>query len=230
MKHFPGISIRWKKSGKNWKGGCAEGESLEQKIFHEDIERSAGGQEKKQDFEVLSFAELAERCREKDSDGFERFFREQKTQMEQKIQNGETNYPQATIELMTEVLDWSGITTPLMVLGFAPPLYPAYHSDQMAGKEGVGSFLFRKIKKVSENAGCPVKKVHYFTGISDLSYCGVCGEMDFSGYASETPLWGDGYRVDFKEIGKLNIPRSPWPMGKGHPQTDERVNRKSLLG
>lgn len=31
----------------------------------EDIERTAGGQEKKQDFEVLSFAELAERCREK---------------------------------------------------------------------------------------------------------------------------------------------------------------------
>ena len=33
MKHFPGISIRWKKSGKNWKGSCAEGESLEQKMF-----------------------------------------------------------------------------------------------------------------------------------------------------------------------------------------------------
>ena len=150
--------------------------------------------------------------------------------MEQRVQNGETNYPQATIELMTEVLDWSGITTPLMVLGFAPPLYPAYHSDQMAGKEGVGSFLFRKIKKVSENAGCPVKKVHYFTGISDLSYCGVCGEMDFSGYASETPLWGDGYRVDFKEIGKLNIPAvllGPW--GKDIHRRTERVNRKSLL-
>ena len=164
---------------------------------------------------------------EKDSDGFERFFREQKTQMEQKIQNGETNYPQATIELMTEVLDWSGITTPLMVLGFAPPLYPAYHSNQMAGKEGVGSFLFRKIKKVSENAGCPVKKVHYFTGISDLSYCGVCGEMDFSGYASETPLWGDGYRVDFKGDREVEYPGGPpWPMGKGHPQTDRACEPK----
>ena len=54
--------------------------------------------------------------------------------------------------------------------------------------------------------------------------------MDFSGYASETPLWGDGYRVDFKEIGKLNIPAvllGPW--GKDIHRRTERVNRKSLL-
>lgn len=60
--------------------------------------------------------------------------------------------------MMTEILDWSGLTDPMMVIGFAPPLYPAYHSDQMAGKEGVGSWQFRKIKKASEEAGCKVKK------------------------------------------------------------------------
>lgn len=118
---------------------------------------------------------------------------------------------------MTEVLDWSGLTEPVMVIGFAPPLYPAYHSDQMTGKEGAGSWQFRKIKKASEAAGCMVKKVHYFTGISDLSYCGTCGDMDFSGYAGETPLWGGGYQVDFNEIGKLNIPPHG-SVGKRHPQ------------
>lgn len=186
--------------------------------------------EKTSDFEVLSFAELTERCREKDSDGFEKFFGEEKIRMEQKIKNGETNYPQATVDLMTKVLDWSGITTPVMILGFAPPLYPAYHSDQMTGKEGIGSFLFRKLKKISEQNGCHVKKMNYFTGISDLSYCGICGEMDFSGYASETPLWGDSYRVDFEEIEQLNIPSvllGPW--GKDIHRRTERVNKKSLL-
>ena len=41
---------------------------------------------------------------------------------------------------------------------------------------------------------------------------------------------GDGYRVDFKEIGKLNIPAvllGPW--GKDIHRRTERVNRKSLL-
>ena len=130
---------------------------------------------------------------------------------------------------VTAVLQSSSAAT-VMVIGFAPPLYPAYHSDQMAGKEGVGSWQFKKIKKASEAAGCMVKKVHYFTGISDLSYCGTCGDMDFSGYAAETPLWGGGYQVDFEEIGKLNIPAvlmDPW--GKDIHRRTERVNRKSLL-
>lgn len=179
---------------------------------------------------MLSFAELSGQCSEKDADGFECFMAELKGRTEARIRSGETNYPQATIDMMTEVLDWSGLTEPVMVIGFAPPLYPAYHSDQMAGKEGVGSWQFRKIKKASEAVGCMVKKVHYFTGISDLSYCGTCGDMDFSGYAAETPLWGGGYQVDFEEIGKLNIPAvlmGPW--GKDIHRRTERVNRKSLL-
>lgn len=55
-------------------------------------------------------------------------------------------------------------------------------------------------------------------------------DMDFSGYAAETPLWGGGYQVDFEEIGKLNIPAvlmGPW--GKDIHRRTERVNRKSLL-
>ncbi len=194
------------------------------------LEGKISGGAVQQNFTVLSFAELSEQCREKDVDGFESFIAELRNRTEARIRSGETNYPQATIDMMTEVLDWSGITDPVMIIGFAPPLYPAYHSDQMAAKEGVGSWQFRKIKKASETAGCKVKKVHYFTGISDLSYCGTCGDMDFSGYAAETPLWGGGYQVDFEEIGKLNIPAvlmGPW--GKDIHRRTERVNRKSLL-
>ena len=194
------------------------------------LEGKISGGAVQQNFTVLSFAELSGQCREKDADSFECFMAELKARTEARICSGETNYPQATIDMMTEVLDWSGITDPVMIIGFAPPLYPAYHSDQMAGKEGVGSWQFRKIKKASEAAGCTVKKVHYFTGISDLSYCGTCGDMDFSGYAAETPLWGGGYQVDFEEIGKLNIPAvlmGPW--GKDIHRRTERVNRKSLL-
>lgn len=143
-----------------------------------------------QKFNVLSFEELSEQCRKKNADGFEDFLEGLKDRTEARIRSGETNYPQATIDMMTEVLDWSGLTEPVMVISFAPPLYPAYHSDQMAGKEGAGSWQFRKIKKASEAAGCMVKKVHYFTGISDLSYCGTCGDMDFSGYAARDSALG----------------------------------------
>ena len=75
---------------------------------------------------------------------------ELKVRTEARIRSGETNYPQATIDMMTEVLDWSGLTEPVMVIGFAPPLYPAYHSDQMAGKEGGGYQVdFNEIGKLN---------------------------------------------------------------------------------
>lgn len=225
-----------KKCVKTAKPQAANAESVDhadpasEKYADSDSEEDAEKNEARQKFTVLSFAELSGQCSEKDADGFECFMAELKGRTEARIRSGETNYPQATIDMMTEVLDWSGLTEPVMVIGFAPPLYPAYHSDQMAGKEGVGSWQFRKIKKASEAVGCMVKKVHYFTGISDLSYCGTCGDMDFSGYAAETPLWGGGYQVDFEEIGKLNIPAvlmGPW--GKDIHRRTERVNRKSLL-
>lgn len=212
----------------------AERKMLEEKLSGRAVQRKKQCEKTNdavpQKFNVLSFEKLSEQCRKKDRDGFESFMAELKARTEARIRSGGINYPQATIDIMTEVLDWSGLTDPVMVIGFAPPLYPAYHSDQMAGKEGVGSWQFRKIKKASEAAGCMVKKVHYFTGISDLSYCGTCGDMDFSGYAAETPLWGGGYQVDFEEIGKLNIPAvlmGPW--GKDIHRRTERVNRKSLL-
>ena len=37
---------------------------------------------------------------------------ELKVRTEARIRSGETNYPQATIDMMTEVLDWSGLTEP----------------------------------------------------------------------------------------------------------------------
>lgn len=170
---FSGISIRWKKSGKNWKGKLCGRRILRTENVPEDIERTAGGQEKKQDFEVLSFTELAERCREKDSDGFERFFREQKTQMEQKIQNGETNYPQATIELMTEVLDWSGITTPLMVPQVCAATLSCLPQRPDGGKRGRREFSVPEDQKGIGKCRLPGEESPLFYGNfrSELLWC-----------------------------------------------------------
>ena len=71
-----------------------------------------------QKFNVLSFEELSEQCRKKNADGFEDFLEGLKGRTEARIRSGETNYPQATIDMMTEILDWSGLTDPVMVIGF----------------------------------------------------------------------------------------------------------------
>ncbi len=178
---------------------------------------------------VLEFSQLQALCREKDETGFAAYYEKQYEEIRRKIQSGEWNYPQATVEMMKRVLDFADLTEPVMILGFAPPFYPAFHSDRLPGKTGAGSAYFEKLRSVAIQAGTRLQRYHYFTGISDLSYCGSCAEYDHTKYYDNTPLWGDLYRVDFEGISALNIPSilfGPW--GKNLHQRTERVHIKSL--
>lgn len=178
---------------------------------------------------VLEFSQLQALCREKDETGFAAYYEKQYEEICRKIQSGEWNYPQATVEMMKRVLDFADLTEPVMILGFAPPFYPAFHSDRLPGKTGAGSAYFEKLQSVAIQAGTRLQRYHYFTGISDLSYCGSCAEYDHTKYYDNTPLWGDLYRVDFEGISALNIPSilfGPW--GKNLHQRTERVHIKSL--
>lgn len=178
---------------------------------------------------VLEFSQLQALCREKDETGFVAYYEKQYEEIRRKIQSGEWNYPQATVEIMKRVLDFADLTEPVMILGFAPPFYPAFHSDRLPGKTGAGSAYFEKLQSVAIQAGTRLQRYHYFTGISDLSYCGSCTEYDHTKYYDNTPLWGDLYRVDFEGISALNIPSilfGPW--GKNLHQRTERVHIKSL--
>ena len=178
---------------------------------------------------VLEFSQLQALCREKDAAGFAAYYEKQYEEIRRKIQGGEWNYPQATVEMMKRVLDFADMTEPVMVLGFAPPFYPAFHSDRLPGKTGAGSAYFAKLQSVAMQVGTRLQRYHYFTGISDLSYCGSCTEYDHTKYYDNTPLWGDLYQVDFAGINELNIPSilfGPW--GKNLHQRTERVHIKSL--
>ena len=178
---------------------------------------------------VLEFSQLQALCREKDAADFAAYYEKQYEEICRKIQGGEWNYPQATVEMMKRVLDFADMTEPVMVLGFAPPFYPAFHSDRLPGKNGAGSAYFAKLQSVAMQVGTRLQRYHYFTGISDLSYCGSCTEYDHTKYYDNTPLWGDLYQVDFAGINELNIPSilfGPW--GKNLHQRTERVHIKSL--
>lgn len=178
---------------------------------------------------VLEFSQLQALCREKDETGFAAYYEKQYEEIRRKIQSGEWNYPQATVEMMKRVLDFADLTEPVMILGFAPPFYPAFHSDRLPGKTGAGSAYFEKLQSAAMQAGTRLQRYHYFTGISDLSYCGSCTEYDHTKYYDNTPLWGDLYRVDFEGISAVNIPSilfGPW--GKNLHQRTERVHIKSL--
>lgn len=178
---------------------------------------------------VLTFEELCESA--KLLDGFEEFYEGLYEEILIDVEMGKLNYPDATIRMMEEVLNFSNLKMPLAVVGFAPPFYPPVHSDKVNGKENYGSAAFDFVNKVSiEKFGQPMYKENFFMGISDLSYSAVTSPFDYETYGRNTPLWGRGYTVDFDAIEDIAIPSVIYgPIGREYHQYTERVNKKSLL-
>lgn len=180
---------------------------------------------------VMSFGELCDMLREKDKAGFEKFYAEAYERTIAKVNSGETNFPDATVGIMEEVLDYSDIQYPITIIGFAPPYYPPVHSDQVKGKEGYGSKAFDFVSKLSEEKyGQKVISENYFMGISDLSYGAITAPFDYEKYSANTPLWGDAYNMDFEAIEYCGMPGVIYgPIGREYHQYVERVNKHSLL-
>ena len=135
---------------------------------------------------VLEYGELVEICRKKK--GYGKWYQDLYGRIESDVRTGAMNYPQATLEMMDAMLTFSGITSPVMVISFAPPYYPAFHSDRLgetdrAGRTGgiqeggiqagEGTRLYNLLQKAAEDTcGLCLGKRNYCCGISDLSYCG----------------------------------------------------------
>ena len=173
--------------------------------------------------EVLTVSELLAYCRKEQGEAFTAWLLEAYKTQKAHLDKGETNFPSATLDFMEQLLNQSGISGPVMILGFAPPFYPAVDS----GKEG--KILFKEMKKAAEKENVSLKCHEYFCGISDLSYCGGMDKEELAAYAAQTPLWGSAYAMDIEAMAKLKIPSmlfGPW--GKDIHTRWERVNKASL--
>lgn len=180
---------------------------------------------------VLTFGELIQRLKKQDAKRFDAFYEKAYEEVAGQIRAGKTNYPDATISMMERVLDYADIKQPLVLLGFAPPYYPAIHSDMIPGKGKVGTKTYEFIAKaMKEQFGVSILRQHYALGISDLSYCAMDHPFDTQAFSANTPMWGDLYNMDFAAIENNNIPSVLYgPLGKDYHKWTERVNRKSLL-
>jgi arginine utilization protein RocB len=180
---------------------------------------------------VMTFGELCSKLKEERGGAFDDFYRAAYADISEKIADGSVNYPGGTVELMEKVLNFADIKQPLVLLGFAPPYYPAVHSDMIPGCEGAGTAVFKRLEALStELFGQDLVPENYAMGISDLSYCAVNRPFDTDAYSDNTPIWGDLYSIDFEGIANLNVPNILYgPTYKNPHQWTERVNKKSLL-
>ncbi|MCM3744646.1 M20/M25/M40 family metallo-hydrolase [Sporosarcina luteola] len=117
---------------------------------------------------------------------------------------------------------------PAVVLFYAPPYYPAVNSsDDELVQEKIA--LVQKI--LLEEFHVEAKQVHYFNGISDLSYVNYdTADSGWQSYIENTPVWGDTYSIPFKEMQQLQAPvLNIGPYGKDAHKLTERLHKKSAF-
>ncbi|MFD1848453.1 M20/M25/M40 family metallo-hydrolase [Oceanobacillus bengalensis] len=117
---------------------------------------------------------------------------------------------------------------PAIVILFAPPYYPAVNSSE-------NELVKKCVDFVSETAMAkfhlPIKQVHYFNGICDLSYVNYEGtEEGWSAFEENTPVWMDTYSIPFPEMQQLNAPvLNVGPFGKDAHKRSERLHIKNAF-
>ena len=178
---------------------------------------------------VYTVEELTDMLKERDKDGYEKFYDQLYKEAEEKIRKGDS-YPSVTIYMMNRLLDLADIKEPLVLIGVAPPYYPPTHSDMIKGREDFGTRVFNHAKKISEEKyGQGLVAENYFLGISDNSYTYV-PEMDYKKLTLNYPMWGKLYSIDFEGIAENPVPSILYgPIGKEYHQWSERVNKHSLF-
>ena len=100
---------------------------------------------------------------------------------------------------LRQILDLPVITTPMAVVAFAPPYYPA--ADSLAAPNPEFTGLLEKLSAMEQ-----IQFNRYFNGVSDCSYCCVDPNFNEKMIEKNLLLWGKAYPFDLGSLKKLQIP------------------------
>ena len=142
--------------------------------------------------------------------------------------NSEWDDREKSIRITDALMIRSQELAPAMVLLFAPPYYPAVNSSN-------DELISQCVKYVKEQGlakfELPVQQVHYFNGISDLSYVNYQDDGEgWTVFKSNTPVWGTSYSIPFDAMKELQAPvLNVGPLGKDAHKRTERLHMKSAF-
>ncbi|PXW81694.1 arginine utilization protein RocB [Pseudogracilibacillus auburnensis] len=144
------------------------------------------------------------------------------------LQNNGLDEREISIQLCDHLMSYCQELAPATILFFAPPYYPAINSTE-------DDLIQEKIKLTQETLKkeCDVdaKQVHYFNGISDLSYVNYDKHDEgWRAYKLNTPAWGSVYSIPFEGMQKLQAPvLNIGPFGKDAHKLTERLHKESAF-
>ena len=117
---------------------------------------------------------------------------------------------------------------PAMILLYAPPYYPPVNSSDHELVNQCVDFVKEQGRRKYQ---LPVQQIHYFNGISDLSYVNYNDSQDgWTTFVANTPVWGTCYSIPFEEMKALQAPvLNIGPFGKDAHKKTERLHIKSAF-
>lgn len=175
---------------------------------------------------VKLYEELLADARLKDDDLTEKTLKEKFEAIKGMIHRGEITIPESNFIIIKALLNIAAYNIPTIVIALSPPYYP--HVSSQKNPEHI-----KTINEIIENTKeFDLDYVHYFMGISDLSYVGLQNGEDVVPYVSPNmPLWReDFYTIPFEAMGAVSMPMmiiGPW--GKDIHKMTERVYIPDLV-
>lgn len=132
-----------------------------------------------------------------------------------------------SFEVVNSFINQCKELVPLVVTFFAPPYYPSVNNSDDPLIQDIVSFTKSELK----NDDIDTNVVHYFNGISDLSYVTYdADDKSYLTYIDNTPMWGYTYTVPFSDMQKLQAPFiNIGPFGKDAHKISERLHKKSAF-
>ncbi|MDX9958118.1 MAG: M20/M25/M40 family metallo-hydrolase [Spirochaetia bacterium] len=184
--------------------------------------------------EVRSFSDFLATARQKDAEGFDRYYAKVLQDIETGLRDGRISHAGATRDLVDAICQFVGSDQPLVVVGFVPPYYPSVSYHDRPDFESAIAGLASGLDLFSqEHFGQTYELEAYFTGISDLSYSslGPAAASDLETViARQMPLYGAGYSIPFSDIERSAMPCiniGPW--GKDFHKLSERVLKEDVF-
>ncbi len=150
-------------------------------------------------------------------------------QIESKIlQNNLTDEREKSIKLCDELMNYCPELAPATIIFFAPSYYPSVNTAHNTTNKKVVAYIGKIFK---ENFNMKPKHIHYFPGISDLSYISYDQHDEgWKSFKQNSPGWGDVYEIPFEDMKKLQIPLiNLGPFGKDAHKETERLHKKSAF-
>ena len=147
------------------------------------------------------------------------------TVISQAIAQHEETYQQS-IAVVDALMGMCKKLAPAVVTFFAPPYYPAVN----ASDDPLIEALVETAAEVSQTAFQRTSnRLHYFNGISDLSYAQYRGGIkDSVTYEQNTPVYHRTYDIPFDAIEHISAPVfNCGPIGKDAHKVNERINMVS---